>query len=288
MQLSDKALLVQLNVSQWTARKLDKKVTKEVADSHGASRAAGNYNKRLLPMNDKLDAVHAKTSVMRADFYQQTLPWGLEGTHMLPSTNYLAFMSTFRKHKAEWDMLVSQFIWDYEQLLRQMGGNARTFLGGLYDPADYPSVEEVRRKFNVDMVVLPVPTNDFRVQIADEELAGIHADVERRVQQSLRGAMDEAWNRLYRQVSTMAQRLGNPEGKLYDSLIENARDLCNVLSRLNITDDPNLEAMRQEVEAKLTPHDKDTIKADPKLRSSLAQEAEEIMRRMGAFMGQPT
>ena len=32
MKLTDKALLVQLNVSQWTARKYDKKVTQQVAD----------------------------------------------------------------------------------------------------------------------------------------------------------------------------------------------------------------------------------------------------------------
>ena len=288
MQLSDKALLVQLNVSQWTARKLDKRVTKEVADTHGANRAAGNYHKRLLPVNNSLETVHTKTSLMRADFYKQTLPWGLEGTHMLPSKNYLAFMSEFRKHKAEWDILVGRFLWDYEQLLRQAGSNAQSFLGGLYDPNDYPPVEVVKQKFKVDMVVLPVPTNDFRVQISDSELAGIHADVQRRVQESVRGAMDEAWNRLYKQVSTMAQRLGNPEGKLYDSLIDNARELCTILTRLNVTDDPDLEAMRQEVEAKLTPHDKDVIKADPKLRQSLADEAAEIMKRMGAFMGQPS
>ena len=36
MNLNDRALLVQLTISQWSARKLDKRATKEVAQNHGA------------------------------------------------------------------------------------------------------------------------------------------------------------------------------------------------------------------------------------------------------------
>jgi hypothetical protein len=104
--LSDRALLVQLNVSQWTARKLDKKATKQVADSNYASKDAGNYNKKLLPMSDSLANIHTMTGDIRREFYTNTLPWGLENTHMLPTSNYLSFMTTFRKRKSEWELVV--------------------------------------------------------------------------------------------------------------------------------------------------------------------------------------
>ena len=65
MNLNDRALLVQLNVSQWTARKYDKSASKEVTTAHGASSAAGRFNKSLLPMNDKLDNIHKKTTHIR-------------------------------------------------------------------------------------------------------------------------------------------------------------------------------------------------------------------------------
>ncbi len=45
---SSSAMLVQLSISQWTARKLDKKVSAEVADAKRAAKGAGNYNKKLL------------------------------------------------------------------------------------------------------------------------------------------------------------------------------------------------------------------------------------------------
>jgi hypothetical protein len=95
VNLNDRALLVQLSISQWTARKYDKRITKEVAHSNNTAVEAGRYNKSLLPMNDYLDRVHKKSTHIRNKFYDNTLPWGLEGTMMLPSANYLNFMTEF-------------------------------------------------------------------------------------------------------------------------------------------------------------------------------------------------
>jgi len=279
--LSDRALLVQLNISQWTARKLDKKATKEVQLSNGAAANTGNFNKTLLPMSDSLANIHTMTGDIRREFYDNTLPWGLENTHMLPTSNYLSFMTLFRKRRAEWETMVRKFLHDYPTL--QV--TAQRFLGNLYDPADYPDVKDLQHKFKIDIVILPVPTNDFRVQLADDELAGIHADIERRLGESSQRAIQEAWQRLYNQVKLMSERLGNTEGRLYDSLFDNAVELCRILPRLNFADDPNLEAMRQEVEAKLVSHTKDSIKDNPVLRKQVAGEAADIMTKMGAFMG---
>jgi hypothetical protein len=282
--LSDRALLVQLNISQWTARKLDRKATKEVADTNGASRDAGNYHKKLLPMSDSLANIHTMTGDIRREFYANTLPWGLEGTHMLPTANYLAFMTEFRKRRSEWELVVRKFLTDYPSLQH----SARQFLGRLYDPTDYPDVSDLRHRFTMDLVVMPVPTNDFRVQLADDELAGIHADIQRRVEESTSLAMREAWQRLYDRVKHLVERLSKldePKSRFHESTLEHIAELCRLLPRLNIMDDPNLEAMRAEVEAKLVGLSGDAVKNDPVLRQSKIDEASDIMARMGAFMG---
>jgi len=279
--LSDRALLVQLNVSQWTARKLDKKATREVSDANGAGYDIGGYHKKLLPMSDSLADIHTMTGDIRREFYANTLPWGLENTHMLPTSNYLGFMTAFRKRKSDWEAVVRKFLTDYPHHQTM----ARQFLGQLYDPADYPDVADLKYKFKMDLVIMPVPTNDFRVQLADDELSNIHADIQRRVEESSGLAMKEAWQRLYSHVKLMSERLGNMEGRLYESLFDNAVELCRILPRLNFTDDPHLEAMRQEVEQKLANHTKDSVKDNPVLRKQVADEAADIMARMGAFMG---
>lgn len=279
MNLNDRALLVQLSVSQWTARKYDKKVTQEVANANGVASGVGRYNKSLLPMNDMLDNVHKKTTHIRTKFYENTLPWGIEGTMMLPTANYLRFMTEFRKEKSEWELLVNRFIWDYPKLK----ADAQRILGSLYNEADYPTVDDLKGKFKMDMAIFPVPATDFRVQIASDELSRIQQDVEARVKSAQATAMNEAWNRLYERVKNMAEKLADPSAIFRDSLVENTRELCALLPRLNFADDPHLEQMRQEVEAKLFKHP-EALRNDLDLRRDTADEAKAIMDKMAGFM----
>ena len=89
--------------------------------------------------------------------------------------------------------------------------------------------------------MFPVPSNDFRVSIGDEELSRIQQDVEARVQNSAQQAMEEAWQRLYDRVKHMAEKLADPKSVFRDTLVENTKEVCSILSRLNFADDPNLE-----------------------------------------------
>lgn len=281
MNLSDRALLVQLTISQWTARKYDKKATQEVATTFNTSKDAGRYNKSLLPMNDYLDRVHKKTTHIREKFYKNTLPWGMEGTMMLPTTNYLAFMNEFRKEKNEWLTLVNDFKSNYLQLK----DDAKRVLGQLYADADYPTESEVGNKFRIDMAVFPVPSTDFRCQIASDELSRIQQDVEARVADAQATAMKEVWTRLYDRVKHMAEKLADPKSIFRDTLVENLQEQCAMLSRLNFMDDPNLEALRQQVEGTLASHHPDALRNDPDLRRDTAAEAKAIMDKMSVFMG---
>lgn len=281
MNLNDRALLVQLNISQWTARKYDKRTTKEVAVSHGVAENVGRYNKSLLPMNDQLDLIHKKSNQIRAKFYDNTLPWGIEGTQLLPTANYLEFMTDFRKEKGAWQWLVNVFNMNFESYVE----DARRTLGSLFDPNDYPQPSAIEGKFKMDLAVFPVPTTDFRVKLSSDELSRIQQDVERRVQEASASAMKDVWQRLYDKVKHIEERLANPSAIFRDTMLDNARELCDLLPRLNFADDPTLEAMRQEVEQKLVSYHPDALRNDPDLRRDTAAKAKEIMDRMAVFMG---
>lgn len=280
MNLNDRALLVQLSISQWTARKYDKKATRQVAVAFHSFVDQGRYNKALLPMNSLLDNVHKKSTLIRTKYYENTLPWGIDGTQMLPTANYLAFMSDFRKERDEWNSLVQVFISSYDALKH----DAQRVLGQLYDAADYPSMFDVQRKFHMDVAVFPVPNTDFRVAIGTAELSRIQQDVERRVADAQAKAMQDVWQRLFDRVKHMAEKLADPKAIFRDSMIENAREICSLLPRLNFADDPNLEALRQQVESTLIKHP-EALRNDPDLRRDTAAEAKSIMDKMSVFMG---
>jgi len=251
MNLNERGLLVQLSISQWAARKFDKKITKEVADTHGVSITAGRYNKALLPMQNHLDDVHKLSTRIRQEYYQQTLPWGIDGTQILPTGNYMEFMGEFRRMKDR----------------------------------DYPTVGDMKAKFRIDLAVFPIPANDFRVSLSEDELARIQQDVEARVTDAQNQAMREVWQRLFDKVKHMAEKLADPKAIFRDSMVENARDICELLPRLNFADDPQLEQMRQEVESNLARHHPDSLRNDPDLRRDTAEKARQIMSQMGTFMG---
>lgn len=284
MNLNDKALLVQLSVRQWTARKVDRKVTDEVNASNNATDKAGRYNKSLLPMNEYLADVNYKTGQIRNNFYYNTLPWGMDGMQILPSANYLNFMSDFRKQKNDWEFLVREFITNYDTLVLQ----AQADLGSLFNTDDYPLAAELHKKFSIDLNVMPVPTNDFRVSLANDELTQLEAEWEARKLAAQREAMREVWNRLYEQVVRLNERLSNvPDSSKKDfraTIIDTALDTCSMLTRLNFTDDPNLEAMRSALEGKLVGMDADTLRNDKVLRKDVADTTKDIMDKMSVFM----
>lgn len=284
MNLNDRALLVQLSISQWMGRKLDKKASKSVTDDAGASRDAARVHKTLLPGCDELSNVHSMTNVIRTKFYDNTLPWGLDGMQVLPSSNYLAYSTDYRKDRNDWYSLVSTFLGAYEIAKWNAENDKRHTLGALYVPTDYPTAKELEQKFSMDLAIFPVPSTDFRVQIASEELTRIQQDVEARVAKAQSVAMQEVWQRLFDKVKHIADKCADPKAIFRDTMIENARELCELLPRLNITDDPNLEALRLEVESKLI-HHPDAIRNNPDLRRDTATEAKKIMDAMGVFMG---
>lgn len=280
MKLSDRALLVQLNISVWGANKLDKEISNETTRAKGAVSGSGRYHKSLLPTCDLLDQIKSKATLIRAKFYENTLPWGVKGIQILPSSNYLAFTSEFRKEKGEFEHLVNRFVPAYPQLKI----DAKRLLGASYKEADYPPISEIAGKFSMAMSVMPVPNDDFRVDIADAEMERIREEVAARVKQASQDAMRDVWQRLYDKVKHLAEKLDDPNSRLHESTVQHVVDICSLLPRLNFADDPDLEAMRQEVEAKLVGITRDSLVSDTKLRQTKATEADEIAKRMAVFM----
>ena len=281
MSIKNKALLVNLKISQMSGFKIDKGATEQVALNNNSSMEAGRYNKNLFASTDLLSNIKSKTNDIRKKFYHNTLPWGLKGTHMLPSANFMDFRAEFRADKKDWCSLVDEFIVG----IPTIKVDAPRVLGKMYNEADYPTEEEARARFSMDMEITSIPDDDFRVQgISEDELDTIRKDITNKVTTATEDAMNVAWQRLYDTVSHMAETLADPAKNFKNTLVENTQDICSVLTRLNVTDDPNLERLRQEVEASLTTTNPEVLRHDPDARRDTAEDAKAIMDKMGSFM----
>jgi hypothetical protein len=168
---------------------------------------------------------------------------------------------------------------------------ARSRLGGLFRAEDYPTSKEIRDKFSFETKVMPLPdANDFRVSLGDEERDRIRRQITASVEASLTLASRDLWQRLYRAVSHMSERLsaykatGNGvEHPFRDSIVTNLIELVDVLPKLNVTSDPELERLTGEVRASLL-IDPDVLRESERTRNDTARKAAEIAERMAGYM----
>ena len=278
-----RALLVWLNISTWSARKYDKRATADTNRLHHASDDAGRYNKMLLPGDaSSYRALVTLAGSIRAEHYTNTLAWSDEGWRLLPTAQYITYTDWLRKRQADFDRAVDAFVQDYPTLRTQ----AYARLGGLYKPEDYPDVSDIRSKFSIGLNYMPVPAaGDIRVDLASDQIATIETEIQNKCQSSMQTAMRDCWHRLHEVVSHAAVKLSDPSAIFRDSLIENLRETCEVLKRLNVSDDDDLEITRSVILAQIGRHDPETLRTNKVVRQQTADKAKAILDSMAAFYG---
>jgi hypothetical protein len=275
MSIQQRALLISFSASSWSARKYDRKISEKVAAEHGASSDAGRYNKMLLPG----DAISYKEltshlSAMRTEHYKQTLAWDDNGLRLLPIANRAEYRQKFVDGAAELSRLRENFLADYPS----MKESARASLNGMFKEEDYPSVDTLRGKFAVSMDEFPIPeSGDFRVNLSAEEIAELEARNQERVNTLTGYAMRDAWDRLHTCVEHFHARLAQPGAIFRDSLVENVREVCDVLQRLNVANDPALEELRNETAGRLAVFDAQDLRDSDATRAYAVDASADIL-----------
>jgi hypothetical protein len=244
------SLLVDLSISMYSGRKQDTSTRDEVTASKGAkSKRAASVYKSLFADCKELDDITKFQARLRQQHYKYTKPWLDSGVRMLPATLLQQYQDVMYDYEQEFDALVSKFLDKYDTLVAA----AAFQLGGLFDRAEYPLRSEVRRKFSFNLTYTPMPTSgDFRLDIETETQAALAAEYEKSMQAMAERAARDSWDKLHVVLSRLAKQLaprgedGKP-GKIYDSLLGNAYELCELLRHFNVTGDVALESMRKQL-----------------------------------------
>jgi len=220
--ITERAMLAAVHISIWTAIKHDRKVSREVAEQHGAYAGAGRYNKQLLREAERLESLRSLSGQIRQYFYKITLPWSDEGYRLLPAHFYFELTTKMREFEQAFAQQVEDFLAVYPSYIEQV----RPELNGLFREEDYPSTDKLRNKFGVKLEVLPIPSgNDFRVTLSEEEQARVAREIDENVRQSLQKGTADLWVRLKGVVAHMVGRLNEPESRFHASLVTNICEL---------------------------------------------------------------
>lgn len=281
--IETRAMLASPNISVWTARKLDREVSKDAAEQKGTTaKRAGNFNKCLIDTGgDLYNAIVQVAREARRWHEQHTLPWAQDGASILSSAMYEDYTAAMSVFKERFDHAVHEFITEYEKLVERAEGE----LVGMYRKSDYPSAEEIEGKFKFGISIFPVPTaGDFRVQLDSDDVELIKQKLQDEIAVTVKDAEQEKWERMWEVVARAVDRLSSPDAIFRDTLIENLQKAVKVLPKLSLQDDKKFDQIVMEVDSKLAHLSPDRLRTDPDVRADAARKAAEIARKMGAFM----
>ena len=285
--VSTRALIATLTVSVWGARRFDSAVSDEVNAEKKADRSSGRFNKHLFGTRragrghaPEFFAVIDARDALRDMHDKETLPWGKrDGERLLPTTNYFSYTEKLRKAGLAFDAAVDAFVDAYPRLVRE----AEPRLGALYSADDFVKVDRVRERFSYSVGYSPIAmTGDVRVALPAEAIAEIEASVTKRVEDAAREAMTDAWERLREAVARIHKASGE-NGVVRSTLIDHAREVTDVLARLNVAEDADLERMRKRVADELTSIAVEDLRTDDKLRKDTERRAADIMKAMSGL-----
>jgi hypothetical protein len=176
---------------------------------------------------------------------------------------------------------VEEFLEVYPSYIEQV----RPELNGLFREEDYPSAEKLRAKFGVKLEVLPIPSgDDFRVTLSEEEQARVAREIDDSVRQSLHRGTRDLWTRLTDVVTHMVDKLNEPESRFHASLVTNVFDLVDLLPRLNVNQDEELNRFAAEIKDRLCNFGAQDLKKNEILRVATASDAAQILFQIDAVL----
>ena len=280
MSITNSSVLVELHMSVWTANKLDRGATAKVTADNSASSRAAKVHKNLMEGSHLLENIASLAAACRKQHLQYTLPWNDGGQRLLPTSYFMDYKTKMNEYRTTFDTLVKEFINAYPALVQ----TAHNYLGGLFNPDDYPSANEVLSKFNFDLSFSPVPmSGDFRLDVSANELSELAAQYEQHFNARMTEALRDPWDRLHKALATITEKLTDKDDgvkrKYYDSLLGNVHELCGILTHLNVSKDPKLEQARREVEAMLAGTSIEMIRESAVVRAETKAKVDAIIKQ---------
>lgn len=280
MSITSSSVLVELNISIWSANKLDRSETDKLTADNSAVKDAAQVRKNLMAGTSMRKNIEEFAAAARRFHVVRTLPWADRGARLLPTSMFMEYKAEMNKIQAQFYTMVDEFVDKYPALVQ----TAQNYLGNLFKPDDYPNADEIRSKFGLRLTFSPVPdAGDFRLDVPATELAELSSQYEESFKNRMADAMKEPWDRLHKVLTHMSEKLTEQDGegkRLYhETLVGNAVELCGMLTHLNVTKDPKLEEARRQLEAAMVGANIDMIRESSTTRASMKGKVDSILKQ---------
>lgn len=229
LNLASRIQIVTLETGAWRAQKLNKSETDILNRKHGTGDAA----KVLVKLTDhpSLMALYKLHAEAYAEHRRITMPSIMDGMRIIPTGKQIEHAKVIADFQRRHNQLVSDFVAAYPQIRL----DAPVALNGLFDASKWPEASVVEGKFAFTVRYLPCPSDDAWGDWLNETAQAGQAELRERLVIAARH---------------LATALKG-DGKLYQSALDNLRDVCDLAGEgFNLLDDPIIAQAARE----LRPH----------------------------------
>ena len=279
--IGSSAMLATFKASVWTGRKLDKRASQEVEYRNNTTPQMANVHKKLLGNCEELIAIQKHVGNTRSLHTLATLAWEDNGARLITTAAYFDYTKMMSGVEQTFWKLVENLIAVYDNAIQE----AQQHLGDLFNEADYPSINELQRKFAWSLSIAPIPqSGDFRLDIQNDAMEELKLQYEQNLEAKINGSMNNMWTRLHDALEHMSERIdyGDHEHKkiFRDTLLTKMTDVLDMLDTFNVTNDPKMREMKAQLEDTLSGVTTDALREDGHLRAQTKREIDEAIKQL--------
>lgn len=287
--LTTAAMLVRVKVTGSTMQKTDKRVSEEVTRAKNANSKSGKFVSNLLADDPDLKALTSYRGVIDHWVKSLTYDWG-GGWDLLPNANYPKLYAGFSEHHAKYNLMADKLCDTYDAKIADMAF-AATGRGDLFNRADYPSKDELRSRFNIELYTMPVPANDFRNQIAQDAVDDCTRNFNNQLQSVVSGILDKRTELLIDYLERLSHSCGTTEkvkedgsikirrNNLHEDTLHNAIALCDEFETFSPSTNAKLEEARRSLQRLLSSTSPDALRDSDNVRATTKAQIDDILAR---------
>lgn len=258
--IASSARIVCLTRSVPDLTKNDPEAAKVLAAIKNAENGSVNAKKYLIQSAPHFELQKLSRAMYRWHM-ENTLPWGDLGARLIPNIKLLDYQKQMGIFINEFERLKEEFLDDYPRA----ANDAQMRLGDMFDESLYPTVYELDRKTGIRIEYEPIADpKHFIVQLGDQAAQQMREQYEEVLKKRVESAYMDVFKRLRDPLENMSQMLnysGNdkPTG-FRDTLVDNVTKVVELMRTCNVTNDPDMRRITNELRGALTGVTPDTLR----------------------------
>lgn len=286
------AVLAAVQATSLGLNRLDRTASSDSDARHNAMKGTAKVNVNRMPGAEKrIDQIKAKQREGRQLLLSYTTPFGTD-RHLLNNSMIGEFSGLFGDIQRDHDALVQKLHADAPALIKSAGMNLGSYA------VTPPSKDEVENAFSLDFDLTPVPdVQNFTC--SDKELErALKERFEDDIRANYQNAIADAMKRVAAPLEHLIKRMQKynereelqnknidvgREGTFTSTVVTNITDLARTFRSFNLTDDPVLTQIANDLES-FGAVDAIDLKRSKELRNDTAQRASKIRESLSTWL----